>query len=248
MPSSFKKYGFAFFLLLAGPVYADNTELEVYRGEIADEGEANVDIAANLMQSPRHDDGHGASVFQGVAELSYGLDGDWEIGLKLPVYAFGGAWHAEGMLTEIKYVASHDKSGWYAGAEIEAGYETVAGENEHWTIEAVPIIGWRDGRWDFTINPGVTLASGGDLRGKVLFEPAAKISYQVAPKSALGVEYFSEAGPVSKMLPASRRNELAFLALDAKAGKSTINLGVGHGVNAASPGWALKTTLDLEFD
>jgi hypothetical protein len=200
------------------------------------------------MQSPKHDDGHGASIFQGIAELSYGLDDDWEIGLKLPVYALSGAWHTEGLLTEIKYVAPHDKTGWYAGAEIEAGYEMMAGENEHWTIEAVPIIGWRSALWDFTLNPGLTIASGGEQRGKVLFEPAAKISCQVAAKNALGIEYFSEAGPVSKILPAGRRNELAFLTLDTKVGKSIVNVGVGHGVNSASPGWAVKTVIDLEFD
>lgn len=223
-------------------------ELEVYRGEIADEGEINVDLAANLLQSPKHDDAHGASIFQGIAELSYGLNEDWEIGLKLPVYASNGAWRTEGVLAEFKYVVPQGKTGWYAGSEIEAGYETMAGENERWTIEAVPIVGWRDVHWDFTVNPGVTLASGGDQRGKVLFEPAAKLTYLVAPNNALGIEYFSEAGPVSRILPANRRNELAFVTLDTKVGKSAINLGVGHGMNAASPGWALKTVIDLEFD
>jgi hypothetical protein len=222
--------------------------LEVYRGEIADDGEINLDVAVNLMQSPKLGDGHGASVFQSVAEISYGLENDWEIGLKLPVYTLGGDWHTEGLLTEIKYVAPHAKTGWYAGVETEAGYETMPGENEQWSIEAAPIIGWRDARWDFALNPGVTIASGGDQRGKVLFEPAAKIAYQVAAKSAFGVEYFSEAGPVNKILPAGRRNELAFLALDTKLGKSTINVGVGHGVNSYSPGMALKTVIDLEFD
>lgn len=249
--NSFNKSGMVFlipFLLFAGQAKADNMELEVYRGEIADEGELNLDVAANLMQSPKHDDGHGASIFQGVTELSYGLDDDWEIGLKLPVYALGGAWHTEGLLTEIKYVMPHEKTGWYAGVEIEAGYETMPGENEQWTIEAVPIVGWRGARWDVTVNPGVTVASGGEQRGKVLFEPAGKISYSVTQKSALGIEYFSEAGPISRVLPAGRRNELAFLALDTKVGKSMINVGVGHGVNSASPGLAVKTVIDLEFD
>lgn len=248
LPAPFKIICFLLFMLLAGSARADNMELEVYRGEIADEGEINLDFAANLMQSPKHDDGHGVTVFQGITELSYGLDDNWEIGLKLPVYALGGAWHMEGLLTEIKYVAPHEKSGWYAGAEIEAGYETMPGENEQWTIEAVPIVGWRNALWDFSFNPGVTIASGGDLRGKLLFEPAAKLALQVAGKSAVGVEYFSEAGPVSRMPPAGRRNELAFLTLDTRAGKSTVNVGIGHGLNSASPGLALKTLIDLEFD
>ena len=235
-------------MLLAGPVYADNTELEVYRTEIADPGENNIDVAANLMRSPKHDDGHGATQFQLVTEYSYGLNDNWEIGMKLPIYALGGTWHSEGLLSEIKYMASHEATGWYLGAEFEAGYETRPGENEQWTVEAVPVVGWRDGKWDFTLNPGVTIASGGDQAGRLLFEPAAKVSYQVAPKGALGVEYFSEAGPISKILPANRRNELAFLTLDTKVGKSIVNIGVGHGVNSASPGMALKTVIDIEFD
>lgn len=244
----FKKSWFALFLLAAGPVYADNMELEVYRGEIADEGESNVDFAANVMKSPQHGDWHGASLFQAVGEYSYGLDDSWEIGVKLPLYALNGSWNTEGVLSEIKYVAPHDMGGLYWGAEIEAGYERMAGENEQWTIEAVPIFGWRNTQWDVAFNPGVDIASGGDARGKLLFEPAAKVAYRVTGKSALGLEYFSEAGPVSHVLPGSQRNELAFVTLDTKVGKSAINVGVGHGANAASPGVALKTVIDIEFD
>ncbi len=235
-------------LLPALRAHADNTELDVYRGEIADEGESNIDFAANIAKTSRHSDGRGASVFQAVTEYSYGLDDSWEVGLKLPVYAMGGAWKAGGLLSEIKYVAPHEKYGWYWGAEFEIGYESIVGEDEQWTLETVPIIGWRNRFWDISLNPGVTITSGGEQRGTVIFEPAGKIAYATGDKCAVGIEYFSEAGPIGHLLPARERNDLLFLTLDTRIGKSAVNIGLGHGVGAASPGLALKTVIDLEFD
>ncbi|HXA48220.1 MAG TPA: hypothetical protein VNW52_11370, partial [Burkholderiaceae bacterium] len=102
--------------------------------------------------------------------------------------------------------------------------------------------------WELTLDPGMSITSGGDGHGVAAFEPSAKASYLIARETAIGIEYFSEAGPLRAMLPGRERNELAFLAVDTKIGKSIINLGLGHGVNSYSPGFALKVVMDLEFD
>ena len=64
----------------------------------------------------------------------------------------------------------------------------------------------------------------------------------------LGVEYFSEAGPVRAMLPSNERSDIAFLALDTRVGKSTFNIGLGHGVNYAFPRLVAKLNVNVEFD
>lgn len=230
------------------PARADDIELEVFRDQIADEGESNFDFAANALQTPRHDDDARKTAFQAIGEYEYGLNDNWQIGLKLPLSYLSGTWKADGLLGEVKYVASHAKTGWYFGAEIEAGYESSLLETQQWNIEAVPVIGFRTDAWDLTLNPGVSIASVGEQRGTIVFEPSAKISYEIAKKTALGIEYFSEAGPLRGIYPANERSELAFLTLDTKIGKSVVNVGIGHGTNNASPGFALKTVLDIEFD
>lgn len=227
---------------------ADTTELEVYRSEIADAGEVNVDFAANAMRAPRHGDARGQTISQAIGELSYGLNESWEIGLKVPLAYSDGAWLAKSLLAEFKYVAPHEKSGWYWGAEIEAGYLSTFDERLQWSTEITPVVGYRVDRWEIALNPGISIASGGDQRGAVVFEPSGKVAYTIAPATAIGVEYFSEAGRLGATLPGRERSELAFLALDTKIGKSTLNLGVGHGVNSYSPGLALKAVVDLEFD
>jgi hypothetical protein len=230
------------------PAKADSTELEVYRDDIAEKGESNFDFSANAVRTARQSDFDGGTVFQAVGEFAYGLDDEWQIGLKLPLSYLAGTWKADGLLSEIKYVAPHDKTGWYFGAEFEIGYESSITEVQKWTIEAVPVIGLRSGKWDFTLNPGLSVASGGEQRGVIAFEPSAKVSYQVAGATALGLEYFSEAGPLRSMYPGRARNELAFLTVDTKVGKSIINFGIGRGTNGTSPGLAIKAVLDLEFD
>jgi hypothetical protein len=233
---------------LAQSAYADGTELEVYRDDIADAGESNLDFAANAVQTSRQDDGQRRTVFQAVGEYAYGIDDVWQVGVKLPVSYVDGVWRADGLLSEIKFVLPHGKTGWYWGAEFEIGYESTPTEKQQWTIEATPIAGVRAGDWEFVFNPGLSISSGDDNRGVVLFEPSAKLAYRVINGGALGVEYFSEAGPIRSISPGRERNELAFVTFDTKIEKSVINFGVGHGVNGNSPGWAIKMVADLEFD
>jgi hypothetical protein len=227
---------------------ADTSELEVYRSDITDEGELNFDFAGNVMRAPRHSDTSGQAIAQAIGELSFGMGGGYDIGIKVPVSYSNGAWIGKSLLGEVKYIAPHEKMGWYWGAEAELGYFSAFDESQQWTAEIAPIIGFRTDKWEFVLNPGLTVASGGDKRGVVEFEPSTKVAYQVVKNIAIGVEYFSEAGRMHAALPGCKRNELAFLALDTKIGKSTINFGIGHGVNSYSPGFAMKAVLDLEFD
>lgn len=228
--------------------HADTTELEVYQAEVTDKGELNFDFAANAMRGPRHSDNGDQAAFQAIGELSYGLSERCELGVKIPVAYTDGAWLGKSLLGEVKCVAPHEKSGWYWGVEIEAGYFTGLEERQQWSTEIVPVVGYRFAQWNITLNPGVSIASAGDQRGAVIFEPSGKLAYQFAQKTSLGVEYFSEAGRLNAMLPGQKRNELAFLVLDTQIGKSTVNFGLGHGTNSYSPGFAVKAIVDLEFD
>jgi hypothetical protein len=172
----------------------------------------------------------------------------YEIGVKAPVSYSNGMWVGKSLLGEVKYIAPYEKMGWYWGAEVEVGYFTAFDERQQWTAEIAPIIGFRRDKWEYVLNPGISVASGGDQRGVVEFEPSGKLAYEIARKTAIGIEYFSETGSLHTMLPGAERNELAFLTLDTKIGKSTINFGIGHGVNRYSPGFAVKAIFDLEFD
>jgi hypothetical protein len=239
---------FASVALIGSYARADTTELEVYRSEIADEGELNFDFAGNVVRSPLESDTSTQVIVQAIGELSFGMGDGYEIGVKVPVSYSSGTWIGKSLLGEVKYIAPHEKSGWYWGAEVELGYFSAFDERQQWSAEIAPIIGFRRDKWELTLNPGMSVSSSGDRRGVVDFEPSGKIAYEIVQKTAIGVEYFSEAGPMHNMLASYKRNELAFLALDTKIGKSTINLGIGHGVNSYSPGFAVKTVVDLEFD
>lgn len=230
------------------PAWAEQTEFEVYRTELPDAGESNFDFASSLSKTPNQGDSNGRSMFQAIGEYSYGIADRWAAGFRLPVYQTGGTWRGYGLLGEVKYVAPHVEQGFYWGAEIEAGYVSPPGEARQWLLEVMPIAGYRLERWEFTVNPGVVVASAGDGRGVVTFEPNGKISRQVAPQSAIGLEYFVDAGPLRAILPRAARSEVAYLALDTKLGKCGVNIGLGRGMTDASPRWTAKLVADLEFD
>jgi hypothetical protein len=228
--------------------FAQSNEMQVYGAELADQGEANVEINTNLSKTSGKSELKGRTLFRSLIEVAYGLSGNWEAGIKLPASHIDGNWYGNGLIGEAKYVAPHAGAGGYWGVEVELGSTTPFHEKRQWALELTPIIGYRSGNWHVIGNPGLSIASDGDDRSVLQFEPSARVGYQVTPTDAIGLEYFVEAGPLRSPLPRNQRNDVAMLAWDTKAGKSLINLGVGRGTTAVSPRWLAKLNVDIEFD
>jgi hypothetical protein len=236
------------FTLITPLACASSAEIHVQRDELTDKGENNFDVSANLSKTSNKSELKGRSVFQALGEYSYGFADRWEAGVKIPIFHADGNWYGSGLIGELKYVAPHKDQGFYWGVEIEVGYTSPFNEKRQWELETVPIFGYLSDRWHFTANPGLSITSAGDERGIVTFEPSEKISYQLAPKSTIGLEYFAEMGSLKSVLPRNERNEVAYLVLDTKVSKSTIHVGLGHGMTVVSPRWVVKFSVDLEFD
>lgn len=227
---------------------AESAEILIQRNELTDKGENNFDFSANLSKTSNKSDLKGRSVFQALGEYSYGFADRWEAGFKLPIYHVDGNWYGSGLIGELKYVAPHEDKGLYWGVEIETGYTSPFNEKRRWGLEIVPILGYLSDRWHVTANPGLSITSARDDRGVVIFEPSGKISHQFAQKRSIGLEYFIEAGSLKSLLPRKERSEVAYLVLDTKMGKSTINIGLGRGMTDVSSRWVAKLIVDLEFD
>jgi hypothetical protein len=58
--------------------------------------------------------------------------------------------------------------------------------------------------------------------------------------NAVGVEYYLEAGPISKFLPHDARSEMLYLVWDTRIGKTDLNLGLGTGMTDASSRQVVK--------
>jgi hypothetical protein len=213
------------------------SEIKVFTDELAAPGAHTLELHANKA----------ASRLQLMPEYSYGVAQGWELSLQLPLAYQDASLSAAGYRAELQYVAPHDASqGAYWGFNLELARITASGEPRFWDLEMMPILGWRSGSWHLAANPGLTLALSGPER-RLRFAPAAKAAYSSSEKSAWGVEYYLDAGPLRNWLPRDQRAELLFLAWDGKVGKSDINLGLGRGLTGATDRWVLKTIVEFAF-
>jgi len=212
-------------------------EIKIFTDELAAPGEHTLELHANKA----------ASRLQLMPEYSYGVARGWELSLQLPFAYQDTTVSAGGLRGELQYVAPHDASqGAYWGFNIELGRVARSGEPRFWDLEMLPILGLRSGSWHLAANPGMSLALSGPER-RLRFAPAAKAAYSTSEKSAWGLEYYLEAGPLRNWLPRDKRAELLFLAWDGKVGKSDINLALGRGLTGATDRWVLKTIVEFAF-
>ena len=182
-----------------------------------------------------------------MPEYSYGIWRNWEFSLQLPTATTPGKSRLEGLRTELQYVAPHDgDDGWYWGFNVELTRSTRLAKRSSTNIEFTPIIGYRIDRWHFTANPGFEKALSGATR-PTGFQPAIKAAYRAFDKNHFGIEYYVDAGPLRRPLPRDEQSRVLYLAWDGKLGKSDINVGVGHGITAASDRWVVKMVFEVAF-
>jgi hypothetical protein len=238
--------GVSLFYALAAT--AAPNDIRVLTDDISAPGTTNGEFQASLARPPATPPLGSGLVFQGLVELAYGIADHWEISAQLPVAKVHGGWYANGINTELQYIAPHDDDdGYYWGARAELGYASPVDEARAWHVELRPILGYRFSDWHFVLNPAVSMALNGEDR-KVKFEPSAKASYQVTRQSAVGAEYFAEVGSLSNFLPRSQRSELAFLVLDSKIGKSGVSFGLGRRMTDGSDRWVAKLITSFPLD
>ena len=84
----------------------------------------------------------------------------------------------------------------------EIGYQRAIFSADTWTWEIRPIIDKKLGRWYSSFNPSLDRAfHGPDTRRGLEFSPNFKVSYDITPKIAGGLEYYGALGPVTGFDP-----------------------------------------------
>src|SRR5436853_624139 len=89
-----------------------------------------------------------------------------------------------------------------SGLSTALGYQRREFSTDTWTWEIRPIVDQKIGRWYWAFNPAVERSLKGDNAGKGFgFTPAAKVSYDVTPRVAAGLEYYGDLGPIAHIDP-----------------------------------------------
>ena len=132
----------------------------------------------------------------------------------------------------------------------ELGHQRHAFSVDTWTLELRPIIDKEWGRWYVSINPVLDRAIQGESVKKGFeFSPAAKVSYNLTPKVAIGVEYYGALGPVTHFDRAHEQQHQLFPVIDLDLGpKWEFNAGIGFGLTPSTDRLIFKMILGYRFD
>ena len=222
----------------AAPAFAlaAPNEIKVFTDELARYREHTLEFHVNKASSAGPKAADQSTPLQIMPEYSYGIRRDWELSLQLPIAIDQGSTRLDGYRAELQYVAPHDEDeGFYWGFNVELARNDRSGEEQFWSAELIPILGYRAGRWHFAANPGADKQLSGDSRATT-FQPAAKVAYQAFGWNSYGLEYYG-----------GEQTRVLYFAWDGKIGKSDFNIGVGRGFTDASDRWVLKTIFEFVF-
>jgi len=242
------------FLLYPAIGSAQTDEIQVYDASIAAVGEREFTLHSNYTPVGRTSPAFPGGIVpdrsvNGAFEFAYGLRDYWELGLYLPVYTITneGTIEFDGAKLRTLWVVPHARQKeFFYGLNVEYSYNLPHWDSARWTLEARPIIGFHEGRWDFIFNP--ILDSSFDGVGQTHFAPAARVAYNATERWALALETYSDFGPIQRSYDWEQQAQTLFAVVDyATAADSSLELGVGRGFTTASDEWVVKLIWNHAF-
>ena len=76
-----------------------------------------------------------------------------------------------------------------------------------------------------TLNPSIDITFG--KNGAVTFSPSAKVAYGLTETVDVGVEYYADNLPFKRMYGVTQQPNTAYLVMDAKLDKTSLNVSFG---------------------
>jgi hypothetical protein len=242
-------------LALAGAAaHAAAEEIQVYLDDLSEPGQFGLDVHNNLVFAgartpsydgelpPRH-------VYRLTPEFYYGISKTLELGLYvLSTRSPEGSFRIDGSKARLKYIAPHDEQrGFFWGLNLEAGRSRLAVSETPWNAELKGILGWRGNGWTLGANPNLdwSLSKGG---GPVAASLDLKLARSVSAQTQLGLELYSELGPLKRIEAWSRNPKTLYLVLDQSLPREfDLNLGLGRGLTGEGDRWLLKFIVGTHF-
>ena len=243
-------------LAVTTPAWAvDPFEIQVYEGDINDPLQAGLEVHSNFVASGRQDAAFPGEVvphhtWRTTLEPSFGVLEWWELGayLQFATAPARSEAHFGGFKLRSKLVVPRRHTGAFTvGLNMELGRGVAALGSDQWDTEFRPILAWEHGRVFAAVNPIFGWALSGDTRAAPDLEPCAKLRVDTGLAFALGLEYYAGLGPISDPLPLAAQEHFVYAAVDLLEGPIELNLGVGHGLTAASDDWTVKAILGVAF-
>lgn len=232
---------------------AADDEIQVYTDEINKPGELGLELHLNYVTVGSRErswpqQAPAKQLFRVTPEFSYGLSKQWELGLYLPATKGPGEdVHVEGGKVRLKYLDAPEGQAFYWGVNVELGRLALRTVEQHWNAEIRPILGYRKGDWHLTLNPRLGMALSDGASRVPDFSPCFRIMRKLTEDWAVGMEHYSEFGPVNNFLHASERAQNTYLVIDGRVANMDFNVGVGKGWTEPSDRVVFKAILGFNF-
>jgi hypothetical protein len=225
-------------ILAAAPARAVD-EIQVYNAEIAEIGKWTFQLHLNYAFSGRKEpDFPGGLIpnhaLQGTGEWAWGITDWWEMGFYTPFAVDQNLtpYSNAAKIRQLFVTPNAAKREFFYGVNFELSYAMPQFSPTKWNMEIRPIIGWRKDDYEFIVNPIVDIGFG--QGGEVDFAPAARFAKKIGENLSIGVEYYTDLGPLQNFLPFNQQQHNIYAVTDFKIGRFDVNAGIGYGLTPGS--------------
>lgn len=237
-----------------GIARAQTDEIEVYDAQIAAPGMANLTLHGNYTPDGRTSSAYPGAVIpnhslNGAAEWAYGVTPWFEAGLYLPLYSLAGngALTFNGFKLRALFVEPDAaRQVFFYGVNFEFSYNTAHWDQNRYTQEIRPIIGWHLGPLDLIFNPILDNSYKGFSR--LDFAPATRVAYNVSESWAIAAEEYDDFGPLRRFYASSQQQHQLFGVVDYKGKPLNVEGGIGVGLSSGTDKLVLKLILSRDLN
>lgn len=235
------------------PAFAAPHEITVFDDEIEEPGGVGLDLHVNTARGRRTPDFASEipphRVTRLMPEVIVGLRKDWELGLHFPmqVDATGKYHNDDGVRARVKHVpARAEGEPFYAGFNVELGYDRAHLSEDRHNFELRGILGWDQGPWKAVFNPIFAWVLKGVNKGsRPDFEASVKVARDIGDGWSAGIEHYAGVGRWNRFLPRREQDHMLYFAVDYAGKDFGLNLGVGGGLTPASDNFVVKAVVSL---
>ncbi|MGB8401824.1 hypothetical protein [Bradyrhizobium sp.] len=226
-------------------------EIQVYNAGIAAPGQFTIQqhlnyIAVGLKDPPFAGGLVSHHSINGTPEFAYGVTDWWEVGLYLPFAIQDRQLLSDSFKLRTLFVAPNaEQRNFFYGVNFEFSNTTPKFSQTRFAMEIRPIIGVRNGDWEFIVNPIVDIGFG--KYGEADFAPAARVARKLGPDLSLGLEYYADFGQIGNFAKPADQQHTLFAVTDFRLGVFGVNFGVGYGLTPASDRFVVKTIVGYAF-
>jgi hypothetical protein len=229
----------------------DPFEVQVYDGTANDPGAFGLELHVNSVWRGLKEQ-NGPELPQNrvthfTLEPSIGVAKWWELGLYLQAGLLpDGSFDWAGIKLRSKFVTPPK---WHKhvrlGTNVELALLPEKFDRGRWGFELRPIAAWENDSWLLAINPIVDLTlTQPDLAEGPTFQPALMALYQFKDRVSLGIEYYANFGPFSRLYDWKKQEQYIYEVVNVLTiDHFELNIGFGQGLTESSNTFVAKTIL-----